>query len=110
RDAQLTGLNVLMVDDEPDARALIKRFLEDRGAKVRLAGSAAEAMDKMREETPDVLLSDIGMPIEDGYVLIRKVRALKPSEGGSVPAIALTAYARAEDQMKTMLAGFQMHV
>jgi len=109
-EPQLTGLSVLMVDDDPDARLMIQRLLEDRGARVRIAGSVAEALDKMREEKPDLVVTDIGMPIEDGYVLIRKIRALQPSEGGAVPAIALTAYARVEDRMKTMLAGFQMHV
>ena len=106
----LQGVKVLVVDDEADARALVKRLLEDRGASVRVAGSVTDALRLFTEEKPDVLVSDIGMPGEDGYALIRKVRALGPEQGGAVPAVALTAYARAEDRMKAILAGFQMHV
>ena len=106
----LAGVKVLVVDDESDARALIKRLLEDRQASVRTAGSAAEAFELIRSERPEVLVSDIGMPEEDGYSLIRRVRALGPEHGGHVPAIALTAYARAEDRLKTIMAGFQVHL
>lgn len=107
---KLDGVKVLVVDDERDARTLIRRFLEDHRASVRTARSAAEALALIQQELPDVLVSDIGMPGEDGYTLIRKVRALPPERGGSVPAIALTAYARSEDRMKAVVAGFQMHV
>ena len=107
---QIRGVKVLVVDDEPDARGLIKRLLEDCDAEVITAGSAAEALELVRAERPDVLASDVGMPGEDGYSLIRRVRALRPDEGGRTPAIALTAYARAEDRVKAMLAGFQMHL
>ncbi len=106
----LAGVKVLVVDDEADARGLVKRVLEDRQAAVRTAGSAAEAMELIRAEPPDVLVSDVGMPEEDGYSLIRRVRALGPENGGNIPAIALTAYARAEDRLKTIMAGFQIHV
>ncbi len=106
----LTGVKVLVVDDEPDARALVKRLLDDRGASVRAACSAAEALRLIGEARPDVLVSDIGMPGEDGYALIQRVRALSATGGGTIPAIALTAYARSEDRMKVILAGFQMHV
>ena len=106
----LAGVKVLVVDDEPDARALVRRLLEGRQATVRTAGSAAEALAQIAAERPDVLVSDIGMPREDGYSLIRRVRALAVEAGGAVPAVALTAYARAEDRMKAVLAGFQMHV
>ena len=99
-----------MVDDEPDARGLIKRVLEECKAVVMTAASAREALERMRADRPDVLVSDIGMPGEDGYALIRRVRALPPDAGGRTPAVALTAYARAEDRMKAMLAGFQHHV
>lgn len=99
-----------MVDDEPDARALIKRLLEDCNAIVATAGSAAEAMQRFDTDPPDLLVSDIGMPGEDGYALIRRVRALGPERGGSVPAVALTAYARSEDRIKAVAAGFQHHV
>jgi PAS domain S-box-containing protein len=107
---KLNGVKVLVVDDEPDARALVKRLLDECEALVRTAGSADEAMTMIQEEIPDVLVSDIGMPDEDGYSLIRRVRAIGVERGGRVPAVALTAYARAEDRMKAILAGFQMHV
>nr|MDQ3349971.1 PAS domain S-box protein [Acidobacteriota bacterium] len=106
----LDGIKVLAVDDEPDARGLVRRVLEGCGASVLLASSAAEALDLIRRERPDVILSDIGMPVEDGYDLIRKVRALPPEEGGRTPAAALTAFARAEDRMRALRAGFQTHV
>ena len=106
---RLEGIKVLVVDDEPDARALVKRLLEDRRAQVTTAGSVAEAMERFQAERPDVLVSDIGMPGEDGYALIRKVRALAPEQGGSTPAVALTAYARTEDRLKALMAGFQVH-
>ncbi len=77
---------------------------------MRTAGSAAEALAMIRAEAPDVLVSDIGMPGQDGYALIRQVRALDEAHGGNVPAVALTAYARSEDRMKAIRAGFQMHV
>jgi PAS domain S-box-containing protein len=108
--AEIAGVRVLVVDDEPDARAVIKRFLEDCRAVVTTAPSAAEALALIESGRPDVLVSDIGMPGEDGYALIRKVRALGAARGGNVPAIALTAYARAEDRVKAILAGFQHHV
>ena len=106
----LGGVKVLVLDDEADARAVVKRLLEDRGALVRVAGTVEEALRLLGEEKPAVLVSDIGMPGEDGYSLIRQVRALGAARGGDVPAVALTAYARAEDRMKAILAGFQMHV
>jgi CheY-like chemotaxis protein len=106
----LAGLKVLVVDDEPDARGLVRRVLEDCEANVVTAGSVSEAIDQFRNSPPDVLVSDIGMPIEDGYALIRRVRAMKSDEGANVPAVALTAYARSEDRMRSVLAGFQMHL
>jgi signal transduction histidine kinase len=105
----LRGVEVLLVDDEPDARELMDRVLADAGARVRLAASVDEALAAWRAHRPDVLLSDIGMPGEDGYSLIARVRQLTP-EGVRVPAIALTAFARADDRRKAMLAGFQMHI
>ena len=107
---KLKGVRVLVVDDEADSRALVKRLLEDCEATVLTAGSAAEALESVRRERPDVVISDIGMPGEDGYTLMRKVRALAPENGGSVPAVALTAYARSEDRRRAILAGYQMHV
>jgi signal transduction histidine kinase/DNA-binding response OmpR family regulator len=107
---QIAGMKILVVDDEPDARALVKRLLEDCNAEVVVAASAAEAMDRLMSHRPDVLVSDIGMPGEDGLSLIRRVRALPPERGGNIPAVALTAYARAEDRMNAVVAGFQHHV
>jgi len=110
RRSALLGLKILAVDDDPDARQLVRAVLEERGARVRLAANAAEAMDELGKDIPDVLLSDIGMPGEDGYALIRKVRALPPLRGGNVPAAALTAYTRGEDRHQVLMAGYSMHV
>lgn len=107
---QIEGIKVLVVDDEPDARSLVKRFLEDCKAIVTTASSAAEGLELLKSIRPQILVSDVGMPGEDGYTLIRRVRALPPEQGGDTPAIALTAYARAEDRMKAVMAGFQQHV
>jgi PAS domain S-box-containing protein len=106
----LHGLRILVVDDEPDARQIITTALEQYQAKVMTVTSAAEALVALQEFQPDVLISDISMPQENGYSLIRKIRALSQENGGSIPAIALTAYARAEDCTQAMLAGFQLHV
>jgi PAS domain S-box-containing protein len=106
----LAGLRVLVVDDEPDARLLIKRTLEEHGADVVAVGSAGEAMAVFEAVRPEVLLSDVGMPGEDGYSLIRKVRSLPVDRGGAVPAAALTAFARREDRTRAIRAGFQIHV
>lgn len=107
---QIEGVKVLVVDDESDARLLVRRFLEECKARVTTASSAGEALELLKSTRPQVLVSDIGMPGEDGYALIRRVRALPPEQGGDTPAIALTAYARAEDRMKAVMAGFQQHV
>src|SRR6185295_7816252 len=106
------GLRVLIVDDEPDARELLSAILEQRGAQVTTAASAAEALDHLRGNggPPDVLVSDLGMPSEDGFDLIRKIRTLDPEHGGRIPAIALTAYARSEDRARALAAGYEMHV
>ena len=109
-DVQMTGVRMLVVDDEPDARALLRRFFEERGAMVSTASSVAEAFSMFQAERPDVLISDIGMPGEDGFALIRRVRALPADQGGRTPAIALTAYARSDDRVKAVLAGFQHHL
>lgn len=104
------GLRILVVDDEPDARALVATLLGGCGADVRTAASAAEGFAVLLDFRPHVLLCDIAMPGEDGYDLIRRIRDLTPEEGGRVPAAALTAHARAEDRRRTLLAGFNMHV
>lgn len=106
----LSGVRVLVVDDASDARALIRRVLTNYGADVCAAASAKEGLEQFREFKPHVLVSDIGMPEVDGYQFIRNVRTLSVEEGGTVPAIALTAFARSEDRMRAMLAGYQTHL
>ncbi len=106
--AALEGLHVLVVDDEPDALDLIRVILEQRGASVTTVGTAAAALEAFEAEGADVLVCDIGMPGEDGYALIRKVRARM--DGGATPAIALTAYAAESDRAQALAAGFQLHV
>jgi PAS domain S-box-containing protein len=103
------GLRVLVVDDDADAREMVQRLLAERGAVVTGASSSAEAMRLVLEQRFDVLVSDIGMPGEDGHALIRRVRALGAESGGDLPAVALTAYARPEDREKAMRSGFQEH-
>jgi CheY-like chemotaxis protein len=110
KNFRLSGLKVLVVDDERDARELLKRVLEDRGAVVSTAASANEALPVVRSTLPDVLVCDIGMPEVDGYAFLRKVRALAPGAGSRVPAIALTAFTRSEDRTKALLAGFLAHL
>lgn len=106
----LAGLRILIVDDEIDAREVIAEILREAGAEVAAAASAHQALDLVERWEPDVLISDIGMPGEDGYALIRKVRALPPDKRGRIPAIALTAYARTQDRLKILSNGYQMHV
>jgi CheY-like chemotaxis protein len=106
----LKDLHVLVVDDEEDTRLFVTTVLEQCGARVTTARSAAEALVTLKESRPDVLVSDLGMPDEDGYSLIKKVRALPVEDGGRTPAAALTAYARVEDRMKVLRSGFQIHL
>lgn len=108
--ASLDGLRVLVVDDEADARDLVTTALRRCQAEVKAVSSAQEAMSVFEEAWPDVLVSDIAMPNEDGYGLIRKVRALAPERGGNTPAVALTAYARSEDRAKILSSGFQVYL
>jgi PAS domain S-box-containing protein len=108
---QLQNVSVLIVDDEPDSADLIARILAERGARTTCVSRVAAALNALASERFDILLSDIGMPEADGYALIRKVRSLDGSRpGGPMPAIAITAYARAEDRQKSLLAGFHMHL
>ncbi|CAM3738025.1 PAS domain S-box protein [Corallococcus sp. ZKHCc1 1396] len=107
---ELNGVRVLVVDDEEDARELLRTLLEDSGALVLTAGSAAEGLQVLQAERPDVLVSDIGMPGTDGYGFIERVRALPADDGGRTPAVAITAYARSEDRTRVLRAGFQSHV
>ncbi|MGB8507048.1 MAG: PAS domain S-box protein [Pyrinomonadaceae bacterium] len=107
---ELDGLRLLVVDDEEDTRILLKMVLEKCGASVTTASSAREALAALKELRPHVLISDLGMPEEDGYALIKKVRALPEEDGGQTPSAALTAYARVEDRMKVLRSGFQIHI
>ncbi|HZS04187.1 MAG TPA: PAS domain S-box protein [Blastocatellia bacterium] len=113
-DDALDRVWVLLVDDEPDARELVTALLKQKGARVTPAASAAEALAVLHAGAsgahPDILVSDIGMPEEDGYTLIEKVRQLEPEKGGRIPAVALTAYGRANDRIRALAAGFQTHV
>jgi signal transduction histidine kinase len=104
------GLRVLVVDDNPDTCEIVAAILERAGAEVRTCVCASQALTTMDRWLPDLLVSDIAMPGEDGYTLIRKVRARRTEEGGRVPAVALTAYGRSEDRAKALSAGFQVHV
>jgi signal transduction histidine kinase/DNA-binding response OmpR family regulator len=106
----LKGIQAVVVDDEVDTREIITLILEGYGTHVIATASVSEALEAVEQFNPDVLVSDIGMPLEDGYALIRKVRELEPDCGGMIPAIALTAYARPEDQHQSLAAGFQLHV
>ncbi|MEO6079567.1 MAG: PAS domain S-box protein [Steroidobacteraceae bacterium] len=105
----LDRVRVLVVDDQPDARELIGRLIIDQRGRAVLAESAGHALDLLGQEPIDILVSDIGMPETDGYELIRRIRAL-PGSVGRTPAIAVTAYARADDRHRALLAGFQMHL
>jgi len=106
----LDGVKVLVVDDEGSAREIITAVLGRCGASVTAVSSAAEAMTALAKGQPDVLVSDIGMPNENGYELISRIRMLKPEQGKKVPAVALTAYAKTEDRMRALAAGFNTHV
>lgn len=107
--ADLTGVRVLVVDDEVDNRELFVLLLGSCGAEVRSASSAAEAFAALRRDPPHLLVSDIAMPFEDGYNLIRRVRLLSVDEGGRLPALALTAFVGAEHQARALEAGFTRH-
>jgi CheY-like chemotaxis protein len=106
----LQNVSVLVVDDDEDARTLLAKMLTKAGAKVRLVSSVVEAVEAVRIQPADVLISDIGMPDEDGLSLIRMIRRLPKGQGGDVPAIALTAYTRTEDRIRVIAEGFQMYI
>ncbi|HJQ70671.1 MAG TPA: PAS domain S-box protein [Blastocatellia bacterium] len=110
RPAVLKGLRLLVVDDERDTLDLLVLILAGFGAEVKTSGSASEAIRMLAEWRPDVVVSDIEMPGEDGYTFIRQVRSLDSPSARATPAVALTAYARVEDRMRALAAGFQMHV
>lgn len=106
----LSGLTVLVVDDEPDARDLIKRILSDCNAVVHTASNAGAALEAIQSGPPDLLISDLGMPGMDGFALLAAVRALPAAQGGTLPAVALTAFARSEDRLRALEAGFSAHI
>jgi len=106
----LDGLRVLIVDDEADARELMRMVLRSSGADVMAAACAEEAFEQVERWHPDILVSDIGLPGDDGYMLIQKLREQQAQQGRAIPALAVTAYARAEDRTRALAAGFQMHV
>ncbi|MBW4646629.1 MAG: response regulator [Goleter apudmare HA4340-LM2] len=107
--APLDNVQVIVVDDDTDTRDFITIALQGSGAMVRAVASASEALAEIKQYLPDVLISDIGMPEEDGYTMMRKVRLLPPEQGGEIPAIALTAYAREEDTQAALAAGFNLY-
>lgn len=106
----LTGMRILAVDDELDARELLMALLTQYGAEVLVVASAAEVLANLESFQPNLLINDIGMPEVDGYLLMQQIRALPPEEGGQIPAIALTAYAREEDQQRAVHSGYQYHL
>jgi PAS domain S-box-containing protein len=109
-EVDLAGIKALVIDDEPDARGLIKHVLATAKAQVFTAASAMEGLELFKELRPSIVISDIGMPEKDGYYLIREIRGLSAPEGGRTPAIALTAFARSEDRTRALLAGYQIHL
>lgn len=106
----LSGLRVMVVEDERDARVLLQKLLETAQVDVRAAASAAEALEEIEKFTPDIVISDIGMPHMDGYQFIRALRRRSAARGGETPAVALTAFARSEDRTRALMAGYQMHM
>ncbi len=106
----LAGIRILVVDDDPDSRDFITFVLEQEGAEITAASSAVEALKALSQCQPDLLVSDIGMPEMDGYMLMQQVRSWSLERGGQIPAIALTAYAGEYDQQQALSAGFQAHV
>jgi signal transduction histidine kinase len=110
RAGDLAGARILVVDDEQDARELIRKLLQDAGAVVDVAASAADAIGMLQSSRYDVLVSDIGMPGEDGYALLRRLRAMDSAQGSGTPALALTAYASLQDRRRALDAGFDLHL
>jgi CheY-like chemotaxis protein len=106
----LSGLRVLVVDDEDDARDLLHEVLSDAGCHVETASNAQDGFDAVLRFTPHVVVSDIGMPDEDGYSFVRRIRALGAQAGGRTPAIALTAYTQRSDELAALAAGFDTHL
>ena len=108
--ASLRDRRVLIVDDDADTLELLRKLLEQCGARVTVAGNAAAALEALKQIKPDLLISDIGMPDVDGYEFVRQVRGLSARIGARLPAIALTAFARSEDRTRALLAGYGAHL
>lgn len=106
----LSGLRVLVVDDDLDTLEILQLMLSQYGAEVRTSDSSANAFETLLDWKPSVIVSDIGMPVEDGYTLIGKIRDLSPKQGGHIPAVALTAYVSDGDKLQALAAGFQTHI
>ena len=106
----LKGLRVLVVDDETDARDILTHVLQGYGMEIEAAATAFEALAKVESYRPDVIVSDVGMPEADGYWLMTQVRSLSQEQGGETPAIALTAYASAEDRARALSCGYHLHL
>jgi CheY-like chemotaxis protein len=109
-DQQLPSVHVLVVDDSPEIRGVLTRLLEQQGATVTAVGTAAQALGLLQELRPDVLLSDLEMPKQDGLWLIRQVRSLAPDRGGLTPAACLTGSTEPEARARILRAGFQYHI
>lgn len=109
-NSRISGLKVLLIDNEPDALDLLESMLALYGANTIIATSAMEGFNLLGATQPDIIIADIGMPEKDGYQFIQEVRKLPPQEGGATPAIALTAFAHAEDRKKAFRSGFQAHL
>ena len=110
RRQNLAGIRALVIDDDGDTRDLLAEVLRGSGVQIALAASAGEGLEAFERERPDVIVSDLAMPETDGFELIRRIRALPSDRGGGVPAVAVTAYARAEDSERSLSSGFQAHV
>jgi CheY-like chemotaxis protein len=108
-DVPLQGVKILLVEDDPDTREVLSLGLALAGARVESVGAAREALDAMQQQVPDVIVSDIGLPDEDGLSMMRRIRTLSPEEGGRVPAVAVTAYTLVDDADEARRAGFQEH-
>ena len=109
-DISLEGMLILAVDDDPDACAVIRRILEERHARVEIANSAGEALQKLQHFNPDLIISDIGMPERDGYAFVADLRSSKDIRLREMPVVALTAFARPEDRIRALQSGYNMHV
>ena len=103
-------MRVLVVDDDSDTRQMLKAVLSECQADVITAASAAEAIKEIERRKPDVLVSDLGMPEQDGYELIKQVRETESADTAGIPALALTAYAKAEDRVRALAGGYQVHL